>query len=183
MDTTIIVVDNFLENPDIVRESAITLDYPKTGSFPGFRSLKVGYEYAIMIKQKFEQIIGKEIFFPYNQDSFCFQVCMENTDSWVHTDATEWSAVLYLTPNPEVITGTAFYTDNRENKNSSDFTDDDFSLNTLIGNFYNRLVLFKGNKNFHRSFMSGFGDSIETARLTQVFFFNTYDDGQKQISI
>ena len=46
----------------------------------------------------------------------------------------------------------------------------------MIGNVYNRLVLYRGDL-FHRSLQSGFGNSVETGRLTQVFFFDeaTYD--------
>jgi hypothetical protein len=182
MDTSIIVVDNFLENPDIVRNCALSLEYPKSGSFPGSRSLKADSDYAGMIKNKLQTILGKEIFFPYSQDSFCFQICMDDAKSWVHTDETEWSAVLYLTPNAPIGSGTALYDDIRDNSDK-EFTDSDFSVNTLVGNVYNRIILFKGNKNFHRSFIPGFGNSVDTARLTQVFFFNTYDNGQKQIII
>lgn len=179
MDSVVIVVDNFLENPDAVRTSALKINYPKTGIFPGVRSLKADEDYRKMVKQKFEDIIGKTVFFPYNQDSFCFQVCFHDTKSWIHTDETEWSAVLYLTPNADIGSGTAIY----DPINDKQESDDDFQLNLLVGNVYNRIVFFKGNKNFHRSFIPGFGNSIETARLTQVFFFNTYDDGKKQISI
>ena len=34
MKKTSIVIDNFLPKPDLVREQAINLDYPTTGSFP-----------------------------------------------------------------------------------------------------------------------------------------------------
>ncbi len=179
MDSVIVVVDNFLDNPDLVRSSAISINYPKKGIFPGLRSLKADGDYRKMIKQKFEEIMGKEIFFPYNQDSFCFQLCFEDTESWIHKDETEWSAVLYLTPNANIGSGTALYTPVKTDPE----TDNDYSLNSLIGNVYNRIVFFKGNKNFHRSFIPGFGNSPENARLTQVFFFNTYNNGKKQISI
>jgi hypothetical protein len=41
-------------------------------------------------------------------------------------------------------------------------------------NVYNRLILFKGSKLYHSSVVdAGFGFTKETARLTQIFFFNT----------
>jgi hypothetical protein len=181
MDCNIIVVDNFLDNPDKVRESALNIQYNKTGIFPGFRSLKADTEYRFMIKQKIESILGFEIFFPYKSDSFCFQICLEDSESWIHIDEYDWAAVLYLTPNAPVSAGTAIYDLNCEKQ--SNFIDNDFSLNTFLGNIYNRIIIYRGNKLFHRSFISGFGSTIDTGRLTQVFFFNSYDNGQKQISI
>ena len=41
-----------------------------------------------------------------------------------------------------------------------------------IGNIYNRLLLFRGHNIPHRSNIAGFGDSLETGRLSQHFFFN-----------
>jgi hypothetical protein len=41
-----------------------------------------------------------------------------------------------------------------------------------MGNVYNRLILYRGTL-YHRSMIPGFGDSVETGRLTQVFFFDT----------
>jgi hypothetical protein len=181
MDCNIIVVDNFLDNPDKVRQSALQVNFNKTGSFPGFRSLKADIEYRKMIKQKLEEILGFEIFFPYKSDSFCFQLCLENHKSWIHIDEHEWAAVLYLTPDAPMESGTAIY-DLSTYKNSN-YVDEDFSLNSFFGNVYNRIVIYRGNKLFHRSFVSGFGDSVYNGRLTQVFFFNSYDNGQKQISI
>jgi len=35
------------------------------------------------------------------------------------------------------------------------------------------LVLYRGDL-FHRSLISGFGDDVDTGRLTQVFFFDLY---------
>ena len=45
-------------------------------------------------------------------------------------------------------------------------------MNIAVGNVYNRLVAYRGNMLYHRSIVPGFGDSVETGRLTQVFFFD-----------
>jgi len=65
--------------------------------------------------------------------------------------------VLYLTPNAPVESGTNFF----ENNNLID----------SIGNKFNRAIFYKANQ-LHSSNLSGFGDSANTGRLTQVFFFN-----------
>ena len=41
-----------------------------------------------------------------------------------------------------------------------------------VNNIYNRLLLLRGSCLPHRSNISGFGNSLENGRLTQVFFFN-----------
>lgn len=171
MDLNILVIDNFLDNPDKVRESVLNIDFPTTGSFPGHRSFRADSDYQIMIKQKLEKIFNQTLYFPYKYDSFCFQLCLKDVESWVHVDGTEWAGVLYLTPNAPVESGTGIYT--KEG--------DQAHLNTFLGNTYNRLVLYRGNKLHHRSMISGFGDSIENGRLTQVFFFNTYNNGEKHL--
>jgi hypothetical protein len=166
MDLNIIVVDNFLDNPDKVRESVLKIDFPTTGSFPGKRSFKADNDYQKMIKEKIENIMNREIFFPKKYDSFCFQLCLEEDKSWAHTDDSEWAGVLYLTPNAPVTAGTGIF----------DKIEDQSHLNTMLGNVYNRLVMYRGNKLHHRSMLSGFGSNINDGRLTQVFFFNTYND-------
>ena len=181
MDQNLIVVDNFLDNPDKVRESALNVKFVTQGTFPGFRSLKADLDYRKMIKQKLEQIMGFNIFFPYRSDSFCFQLCLENDTSWIHVDEYDWAAVLFLTPNAPVSSGTAIYDLTAEKL--SNFTDNDFSLNIFLGNVYNRIIIYRGNILYHKSFVPGFGTTDITGRLTQVFFFNSYDNGQKQISI
>ena len=43
---------------------------------------------------------------------------------------------------------------------------------SVLGNVYNRLVLFRGGEIPHRSNLVGFGDCLENGRLTQVFYFD-----------
>ena len=76
----------------------------------------------------------------------------------VHKDDSQWAGVLYLTPGADPMSGTGIF-------------DEEDTLITLIGNVYNRLVLYRGDL-FHRSLMPGFGTDVSTGRLTQVFFFN-----------
>ena len=46
-----------------------------------------------------------------------------------------------------------------------------YKFEDVIGNKYNRLVIYKGDM-FHAS-LEYFGSDIHTGRLFQVFFFNT----------
>ena len=161
MEINTYIIDNFLDNPDAVRKSALSLPFRDAGKFPGFRSPRADADYEVYIKAKLESILNCKIE-EFKQDSFRFQMCMDNVDTWVHKDETEWAGVLYLTPQAPLEAGTGIYHHNGF----------DWKLNSAIGNVYNRLALYRGTL-YHRSIVPGFGSTHEDGRLTQVFFFNT----------
>jgi len=160
MNINAIIVDNFLDKPDLVRNSVLSLPFEAQGPYPGFRSDRADKEYEAYIQSKFEKILNCKIK-EFVQDSFRFQLCTDNVESWVHKDETDFAAVLYLTPNAPPQSGTGIYTD----------TGKSFELVTAIGNVYNRLAIYDGQI-LHRSMLPGFGTDKDTGRLTQVFFFN-----------
>lgn len=161
MEINSYIIDNFLDNPDAVRNSALSLNFERKGTFPGLRTQRADKDYEKYIQNKLEIIINKPIK-EFVQDSFCFQVCYEHASTWVHKDETDYAGVLYLTPNAPLEAGTGIYTEVAEN---------DFELESAIGNVYNRLALYNGRL-LHRSIVAGFGNNLQTGRLTQVFFFN-----------
>lgn len=113
----------------------------------------------------------------------------EDGDSWVHQDNNiDVAAVLYLTPNAPTNSGTTLYDCNDEQTWTSYMSDQEgynklktinskedrelyeslFTPRDIVGNVFNRLVMYKGTE-FHKS-NNYFGDSPENARLIQVFF-------------
>ena len=113
----------------------------------------------------------------------------EDGDSWVHQDNNiDLAAVLYLTPNAPTNSGTTLYDCNDEQTWTSYMSDQEgynklktinskedrelyeslFTPRDIVGNVFNRLVMYKGTE-FHKS-NNYFGDSPENARLIQVFF-------------
>tara|TARA_R100000030_G_C3175002_1_gene104345 strand:+ start:50 stop:559 length:510 start_codon:yes stop_codon:yes gene_type:complete len=167
MDRNLIVLDNFLDDPDRIRFYALGLDFDRVQpSVPGVRSMRLGGDLQREVEDKLKIAFGcKEIIWDMTQDTLCFQSCMEGTETWVHRDSQgekqgEWAAVLYLTPNPPLDSGTAIY----ESEESD--------MNIGVGNVYNRLVAYRGKVLYHRSILPGFGNTLETSRLTQTFFFD-----------
>ena len=167
MDRNLIVLDNFLDDPDRIRFHALGLDFDRVQpSVPGVRSHRVGGDLQIEVEDKLKVAFGcKEIIWDMTQDTLCFQSCMEGTETWVHKDSQgenqgEWAAVLYLTPNPVLDSGTGI------------FESPDHDMNIGVGNVYNRLVAYRGKVLYHRSIVPGFGNTLETSRLTQTFFFD-----------
>lgn len=179
MDLNTIIIDNFLDNPDLVRQSVMQIDFNLTGQYPGIRSARADYEYEDYVRKKIETMLNKKIK-EFKLDSFSFQLCFENDKTWIHMDHdAQWAGVLYLQPSAPVNSGTGIFRhiDSKIYQGPSNHTsivDTDWELITLIGNVYNRLVLYRASL-YHRSLISGFGNSKETGRLTQVFFFDTYD--------
>ena len=167
MDRNLIIVDNFLDDPDKVRSIVLGLDFNRYQvSVPGVRSHRVGGDLQIEVEDKLKVAFGcKEIIWDMTQDTLCFQSCMEGTETWIHVDSQgenqgEWAAVLYLTPDPVLDSGTGI------------FESPDHDMNIGVGNVYNRLVAYRGKVLYHRSIVPGFGNTLETSRLTQTFFFD-----------
>ena len=167
MDRNLIIVDNFLDDPDKVRSIVLGLDFDRVQpSVPGVRSHRVGGDLQIEVEDKLKVAFGcKEIIWDMTQDTLCFQSCMEGTETWIHVDSQgenqgEWAAVLYLTPNPVLDSGTGI------------FESPGHDMNIGVGNVYNRLVAYRGKVLYHRSIVPGFGNTLETSRLTQTFFFD-----------
>lgn len=161
MSTSLFIVDNFLPKPDLVREQVIKLDFPTRGEFPGKRSYATDDDFQMYCKTRFEDIMGVKIT-QFLMDSFCYQLCYEGAETWVHKDPSMWAGILYLTPNAPIEAGTGIFKEDKQGE---------FELVDAIGNVYNRLVLYRGDL-LHRSLLSGFGNTPESGRLTQVFFFD-----------
>jgi len=158
MEVSTVIIDNFLPNPNLVREQVVKLPFnSQEGKYPGMRSDAADRDYQQFFQKQVARILNVSVS-EFLYDSFCFQLVYEGAKTWIHRDGCDWAGVLYLTPDAPVEAGTALYNENDE-------------LVTAIGNVYNRLVLYKGNID-HSSMIPGFGNSPETGRLTQVFFFN-----------
>lgn len=193
MQREIIVVDDFYNDPDAVREAALGEEFTVSGNYPGRRT---GSHATEALRRIFEGLISGDIGWWGNDDASyngSFQYTTQEMDSWVHRDNTDWAGIVFLSPNAPLTGGTAFLRhlptglsrlpkatqvleDGRlvpELKATMDRHSNDLSKWAVIdyvGNVYNRLVLFRGDRS-HRS-MQYFGTDLETGRLTQVFFFN-----------
>lgn len=200
MNPDIIVIDNFYKDPDGVREMAINSDFMSGAAhnYPGWQSVSsfgVG-----PVKDAIESAIGKKVNADSERFTWgAFRLITEETGAKtkVHADSgCDWAAMVYLTPNLPPGTGTGFY-QHRETgffgppsdaaarelgyRNAEDFESSvirrdmaDLSLwavDTIVSARYNRLVLFRGGNYYHAP-MGGAGDGVDSARLTQNFFFD-----------
>ena len=190
MRTSAIVIDDFLDDPDYIRTVALNADYVLTGNFPGNRTYQCDDKYNNEIKNKIEKVLKIKItewnkHFDNNRkevidvDTSCFQLCLKDSQTWIHQDPNEYTAILYLTPDAPTDAGTGIYMHKKTKiyRHIEDHQIDDIDINnweliTFSGNIYNRMFIFRGDL-YHRSVVPGFGVDKYTGRLTQTFFFNT----------
>ena len=184
---TVVVVDNFLENPNEVREQILRIpkeEWIKRGSV-GLRSKP--NPYGEIYRPIFEKLLGIETNpEEWNGDGGthgCFQWSPAETGQVVHCDATDWAGIIFLSPDAPSRTGTWLMKHKGTGKthreqgledvfigNEAQWDIHPFEKIDDIGNVYNRLILWNG-RHLHTA-GSYFGESIDNSRLYQVFFFN-----------
>lgn len=191
----ITIVDDFLENPDEIREYALTLSYEERYSV-GVRTKPAIF--TSTYKSVFEEILNRKIlnnFYTHNDDTStngCFQWCNKEVPPVIHCDETNGGGVLFLTPDAPKESGTAFYEHKEtglrklagQDEETIDYIFKDGFLDfsgfreiERVSNVYNRLILFDG-RNLH-SGVDYFGKTKHDSRLFQIFFFTS---GKESIS-
>ena len=190
----IIVIDNFYKYPDKVRKYALDLNYMPPGDHGAVghrtesRTIYDGtlefFQNLLKIKIRVDEDMGG---WDYGTNGV-FQWCPAGTPHVYHADDQRWAAAIYLTPDAPLRAGTSFF---RHKDNGG--TDRKAFIGSwhgdmmkepecwhldpslwdkvdTVGNVYNRLVIWNARKVHSAS--DYFGDSINTARLFQLFFFD-----------
>ena len=191
MGVSLIIIDDFYNNVDDVREFALQQDFNVDGNYPGHRTVSFINE---SIKTAISNIVS-----PYagnitwwgDNYTGAYQYTTQHDRSWIHADQTTmWAGVCYLTPNAPYSSGTGLFRHKTSGlraavknpdgsydqdilsavyKDSRDMTK--WELMDVVGNVYNRLVIYRGDL-FHMS-LDYFGSDRHDGRLFQTFFFNT----------
>ena len=191
MRTNLIIVDDFYNNVDEVRKYALSQNFHATGNYPGVRTGALINDSTRENIQKIVEPHGGKItdWFESEEYTGAFQMTTALERSWVHSDnvnknyvieENRWGGVLYLTPDAPLEAGTSFYRSklnnsiyNHNNDELNQYSQDmtKWELVSEVHNVYNRLILFRADQ-WHTSQVY-FGNTMETGRLTQVFFFTT----------
>lgn len=178
------VVDNFYSNPDEIRDYALTkIEYKQDLNwYKGYRSVESYHPPGIV--ESFESIIGQKIIsFPTGSVNGCFQIMVASDPQVWHFDEQKWAAMIYLSPNAPIESGTRLHRARNNNlihhKNDPNI-DEYFSGNFYdstkwdiadsAGNLYNRLVIMDAQ--CVHSAGPYFGDNFQNGRLTHLFFFD-----------
>lgn len=199
MPTSIIVVDDFLDNALELRSAALRLTYPEQdGAFPGRNSLE-----RITIEGLLPQvsrIVGEPLALldPLQSHAKCrITLAADQGRAKVHIDRSHWSGILYLSLPEHCQGGTEFYrhrrtgTDRRPvnhaelaamgyssidevhreiiEKESND--DSKWELTMQVPMRFNRLLLLRPWL-WHTA-GPAFGDRLENGRLVYLMFFGS----------
>jgi hypothetical protein len=187
----IIVVDDFLENPDDVRTTALEQSFVKMHS-AGLRTQE-RFLHLAPYREEFENILGCGLtHWDDNAANGRFQICFASDAIPYHSDSQTCAGVLFLTPDAPIDAGLSFFRGRRSGlrRRSPDAhlmaltfgADAEFNRThweeiDRIGNIYNRLVLFDAHLAHGAS--AYFGDRLDNARLFQNFFFDTVPAAQE----
>lgn len=178
-----IVIDNFLDQPDKSREIALTQTFAESKYYKGFRATTPNFSQEI--DSKLKEIFRSGIH--YVGASYMYHYSPAGVPEVYHADPSpplgEWAGVLYLKPNAPIESGTSLFKHKKTGQDSGDpsrFSSQpppycyhdltEWEETDFVGNIYNRIILFKGNR--VHSMRRPFGHSPATSRLTQLFFFN-----------
>ena len=185
----LIVVDNFLTNPDEWYKELVgtSEDYWEIHQDLG-RVLKTDFLMDNM--RTLENSISEILRYPCSIISwFCSR--LEGEEDFLTVTSTytiyDYFGVLYLSPNAPMNTGAVFFQHKsglREmtyNELFSPLFDNgglrDWTICDTMSNIYNRLLLFPGGK--LARILSGFGDKIENGGLIQVFNITRTQDERR----
>ena len=193
----VFVIDDFLSNPDAVRERALQLEYAVGGRYPGLNSTEkiniAGLDQAI------SSIVREPVYAPWGPDfshGHCrVALAADSRPGRIHVDQSHWSGILYLSRPEDCRGGTEFFRHIPTNTDRAPM--DPGSLKALgysdydalreeildkdafdrskweptmtVPMRYNRLVLLQPHY-WHTS-GQGFGDSVANGRLIYVMFF------------
>ena len=173
------IVDDFYPNPDEIRNRALMLDYTRGKSTNKARV--------------------SHILHPGHRNNPKREFWWENRIYLRGPGPRMYACVIYLTPNPPANTGTLLFEhkgsifDEQEKKKDKkryhpqfygEYWKDPISTNPAwkmhckVENRYNRLVMYDARM-LHAPENAGFGDTKETARLTQIGFW--YGEDRVQI--
>jgi len=197
MPTSLIIVDDFLNNAHELRNAALRLTYPEQeGAFPGRNSLErieIGG-----LAQQVSHIVGEplQLMSPPQSHAKCrITLAADQGRAKVHIDRAHWSGILYLSRPEDCRGGTDFfrhrrtgtdrapingrelaamgYSSNEEmhrdiiEKDSND--DSKWELTMQAPMRFNRLIMLRPWL-WHTA-GTGFGDSMENGRLVYLMFF------------
>lgn len=177
------VVDNFYEDPYLVRNFALEQKFEDHSDwYKGRRT----YDRWLMpqVKKSFEEIMDHKItVWEGHGMNGKFQYCVPENPLVFHYDSQSYAALIYLTPDAPFSTGTNLYAHKETKIRHIDehpeadncfrggfYDSTKFELVDVVGNVFNRLVIFDA-RSFHAA-AGYFGKNIYDSRLFQIFFFD-----------
>ena len=169
----VVVIDNFYQNVDEIRQRALSAHKYPHGNWKGRRSDMIPLEEVEALRPIFERALGINLDHVHIRSHF--HVHDKDTPVVYHQDYQRWAAVVYLVPNAPLNCGTSIW---KRKYNNGHFQDGEgpvldgryWDNIDSVGNVYNRCIIFNGH--LHHSVSGYFGETEEDRRLVQLFFFD-----------
>jgi len=140
------------------------------------------------IKNKIEKIIGKSISsLSQYKENGSFSFSSFNSPISYNNKSCQYAGILFLTPNAPITSGITLYRPKStktllENEyTSTNWKTTDLEAVDIVGNVYNRLVIF--NAKMIHSASHHFGNTTENGRLVQTFAFDLAETKQILFSL
>lgn len=192
MRVNTLIIDDFYDNVDDVRNFALSQEFGVKGNYPGQRTISFATdEIKEYINNFIRPFAGEITYWSTDQYNGAYQYTTQYERSWIHADSTtSWAALVYLTPNAPLSGGTGLFRhketglysapkrpDGSYDQELLDYIGMDsqditkWDMTDRLANKYNRMVMYRGDL-FHTS-LDYFGTNIENGRLFQTFFFST----------
>lgn len=197
MPTSMIIVDDFLDNAQALREASLRLTYPPQESmFPGRNSVeRIDIE---GLAQQVSRLVGEPLEAmppPQAHAKSRITLAADKGKAKVHVDAAHWSGILYLSRPQDCQGGTEFFRHRATNTDRApyddreavalgyssakgmvdeilerDGTDDSkWEMTQRVPMRFNRLLLLRPWL-WHTA-GANFGDTLENGRLVYLMFF------------
>jgi hypothetical protein len=180
----LIVIDDFLAEPDVVRGTALQEPFVKMHS-AGLRTQRQ-FLHVAPYRERFERLLQRRMTkWDDNAANGRFQICFASDAIPYHSDTQSMAGILFLTPNAPIESGLSLMRGRASNLRrraadahlmqltfggGAEFDRTSWEEVDRVGNIYNRLVLFDAQLAHGAS--AYFGSTKEDGRLIQNFFFD-----------
>lgn len=199
MPTSLIIVDDFLDNAQALRDAALRLTYPpQQGMFPGRNSVeRINIE---GLAESVSRLVGEPVQgmpAPQAHAKSRITLARDVGKAKVHVDAAHWSGILYLSKPADCRGGTEFFRHLPTNTDHAPYNDEEarrlgyasakalttevlerdstdaskWELSMRVPMRFNRLILLRPWL-WHTA-GENFGDSDENGRLVYLMFFSS----------
>jgi hypothetical protein len=196
MNLGLIIIDDFYDDPDSIRDMALSSEYYEDKKSSGYKfgdapwpgKMSKDTYSPTWIDVKISKILNKNMRQLRQMDNGSFRISKKGTVSsnLLHADSVDanyYAGVLYLSKNREDTPGTIFYNQKSTNSDralskehlkhiiqNNEFNQlDKWTIHTVSNIVYNRFLLYPANK-FH-GIGPVFGEQDEDARIVQIFNF------------
>ncbi len=196
MPTSMIIVDDFMDDPYSLRNAALSLNYPEgKGPYPGRNSeTRINVE---GMDQQVSRLVGEPVRgqrAPQAHGKCRISLARDKGRAKVHVDPSHWSGILYLSRPEDCRGGTEFFRHLRTGAERAAYTDEEaakygyasvkemvrdigkdsmddtkWEMTMRVPMRFNRLVLLRPWL-WHTAGES-FGDTLENGRLVYLMFF------------